>query len=39
MEKLGVDWRIVLTLILKKSFERAWTGLIWLRIEAGGEPF
>jgi hypothetical protein len=28
---LGVNRRIVLTLMLKKQGRRAWTGLIWLR--------
>jgi hypothetical protein len=31
LQDLGVYGRIILEFILKKSFGRAWTGLIWLR--------
>jgi hypothetical protein len=31
-ENLGLGKRIILKYILKKSFGRAWTGLIWLSI-------
>jgi hypothetical protein len=33
---LSVDWRLILTHILKKSLGCAWTGLIWLRIGKTG---
>ena len=32
----GVDGRIILRWIFRKWDVDAWTGLIWLRIEAGG---
>jgi hypothetical protein len=34
LEALGVDERILLKWILKKSVGRAWTGLLWLRVGA-----
>jgi hypothetical protein len=36
LEVIGVDGRIILKWIFRKWDERAWTGLIWLRIGAGG---
>jgi hypothetical protein len=36
LEELGVDGRIILKSMFKKSVEGAWTGLIWLRIGTGG---
>jgi hypothetical protein len=35
LEDPGVDGRTILKLIFKK-WDRAWTGLIWLRIGTGG---
>ena len=35
LEDPDVDRRIILKRILKKSFGRSWTGLIWLRIGTG----
>ena len=36
LEDVGVDGRIILKGILKKSFARAWIGLLWLRIGTSG---
>ena len=36
LEDVGVDGRIILKSILKKSFARAWIGLVWFRIGTGG---
>ena len=36
LEDVGVDGKIILKSILKKSFARAWIGLVWLRIGTGG---
>jgi hypothetical protein len=36
MEDLGVDGRMILQCMLKKSFGKAWTGLSWLRIATSG---
>jgi hypothetical protein len=35
-EDLHVDGRIILKLIFRKSGERVWIGLIWIRIETDG---
>jgi hypothetical protein len=35
LEDLGVDWRIILKLIIKKWYGKVWPGLIWLRIGRG----
>jgi hypothetical protein len=35
-EDPGVDGRIILRWIIRKSNRGAWTGLIWLRIGTGG---
>ena len=32
----GMEWRLMLERILKKSVGRVWTGLIWLRIGTNG---
>jgi hypothetical protein len=37
LEDRGVDGRIMLESVLRKSARRAWSGLIWLRLEAGSE--
>jgi hypothetical protein len=36
LEHLGVDGRIILKLMLRKTDERSWIGFIWLRIGTGG---
>jgi hypothetical protein len=36
MEDLGVDGRMILQCMLKKSFGKAWTGLSWLMIGTRG---
>jgi hypothetical protein len=33
----GIDWRIIYMDL--QEGEGIWTGLIWLRIGTGGEPF
>jgi hypothetical protein len=45
LEDPGIDGRIILKLIVKKWDEKAWIGLIWLRVgqvagccECGNEP-
>jgi hypothetical protein len=35
-EVLGVDGITIIQWIFKKRDGKAWTGLIWLRIETGG---
>jgi hypothetical protein len=36
LEDKSVDGRIILKWILKKSFGRGWSALIWIRIETRG---
>jgi hypothetical protein len=33
---LGMDWRIMFKMIIKKQDGMAWTGFIWFRIGTGG---
>jgi len=35
LEDLGVDWRIILKLIIMKWDGKLWTGLIWFRSGTG----
>jgi hypothetical protein len=39
LKDLGVDGKILVKRIFKNWGGEAWTGLIWLRIGAGGEHF
>ena len=32
LENTGVDERVIIKWILRKSIEKMWTGLIWLRL-------
>jgi hypothetical protein len=36
LEGLGVDRKVIFKWNFKKRDEKAWTGLIWLRIGTGG---
>jgi hypothetical protein len=36
LEDVGVDGRMILKSILKKSFARSWIGLVWFRIGTSG---
>ena len=38
LDDLDLHWKIVLNFILRKSDGRAWSGLIWLRIETRDGP-
>jgi len=35
--RIGVDGRIILKMVLQKLDEKAWNGLIWLRIGTAGQ--
>jgi len=37
LENTGVDERVVIKWILRKSVEKTWIGLIWLRLGTVGE--
>jgi hypothetical protein len=39
LEDLGVDERTILKRFCRKWYGELWTGLIWLRIGAGGGRF
>jgi len=39
LEGLGVDGRILLKWILKKSDRETWTGLMWFSVGTGGGLF
>ena len=36
LEDPGVDGSIILKCMLKKFYEGAWTGLMWIRTKTGG---
>jgi hypothetical protein len=36
LEDLGIYWKIILKWIFNNWDEKAWTGLVWLRIGTGG---
>jgi len=36
LEDIGIDWRTILKLILKKWGGESWLGFFWLRIGTGG---
>ena len=37
LEDTGVDEKVLIKWILRKSVDKTWTGLIWLRLGAVGE--